>query len=154
MLQWKAFYKDGTELPQYGINGKNQYPDIDRSKLAAFAIVDVTYIPDRSIIVPLMSPDYKIFSESAWHVKSEKVIFRTHLEPGQRLIYRLLGAKQLNARTMEEIKGEHFFMVGWQQNIAGQNVQSITYVCPDGRIEQTGKFLGGSPNLLPGETSG
>jgi len=155
MMQWKAFYSDGSTLDQYGINGKSGYENIDRSKLIAFAIIDKTWVPDRNLLIPLMNSDYKIFSETAWHVPVERIIFRMHLEPGQRLIYRLLGAKKLFARTLTQVApDEHYIMVGWQQKIGDKNVQSITYITPDGRIEQTGKFLGGAPNLLPGEKDG
>jgi hypothetical protein len=61
-------------------------------------------------------------------------VVEIHLEPGQRLIYR---------RRVEHPPGKPkivVYMVGWQQTIAGQNVQSIAYVFPDGRIEIAGQF--------------
>jgi hypothetical protein len=57
---WTAFYSDSTELKQFNEDGsKNGYPDIDRSKLAAFGIL-----------------------------KNNNLIYRVFLDPSQKLIYR------------------------------------------------------------------
>jgi len=57
-----------------------------------------------------------------------------HLDPGQRLIYR---------RRVEHRTGHQpitVYMAGWQQTIAGQNVQSIQYLFPDGSIHSAGAW--------------
>lgn len=33
------------------------------------------------------------------------------------------------------------FLIGWQMNICGQNIQSISSVFPDGHVEMSGEFL-------------
>lgn len=56
---WTAYYSDSTTLEQYGANKESNYPDIDRTKLAAFGIL-----------------------------KDNNLIYRVFLEPNQTLIYR------------------------------------------------------------------
>jgi len=56
---WTAYYSDGTTLEQYGANKTSNYPDIDRTKLAAFGIL-----------------------------KNNELVYRVFLEPNQTLIYR------------------------------------------------------------------
>lgn len=59
LYTWIAYYSDGEELEQYGANKTSNYPDIDRSRLAAFGIK-----------------------------KEDNLIYRVFLEPNQKLIYR------------------------------------------------------------------
>lgn len=59
-MQWLATYTDGTTLGQYNDSGEVSSEQIDRSRLATFALI----------------------SEDASR------ILQLHLEPGQRLIYR------------------------------------------------------------------
>jgi hypothetical protein len=153
MRMWKAIYSDGSFLDQYGMYGKNGYENIDRTKLVSFAIFDRTWHPDRDFIVPLIGPNGE-YAETAWLVPHEKIIYVLNLEPGQKLIYRLLGAKQLLKRTMQEVNQKHFHMIGWQQKIGDKNVQSITYLSEDGVVVQGGKFVGGPPNLIASELDG
>lgn len=130
---WRAIYKDGTFLNQ----GKNQYENIDRTKLAAFEIYE---------------PDGDVASFDGELKPIDRSIYKLNLEEGQRLICRRLGIKRVNAVTGKETQADdHVFMVGWQQNVNGKNVQSITYILPDGRIEQSGKWIGKDPNLRPEE---
>lgn len=65
----------------------------------------------------------------------DKTVYAIALDEGQRLIYRRRIATSGNNDHRWTIT-----MVGWQQTIAGQNVQSIGWVFPDGGIIQTGKF--------------
>lgn len=153
MRMWKAYYSDGKTLDQYGINGKSGYENIDRTKLAAFAIINRTYQPDPDFFVPLLI-DGKMDSRR-WHLKVEDIIFRVHLKPEQRLIYRLLGVKRVFKDTMQSASpDEHIFMVGWQQKVNGTNIQSVNYLTEDGRIEQMGEWLGKEPIFLEGEKLG
>src|SRR5574342_774232 len=105
-MQWVAHYSDETELPQYNADGtENKYADIDRARLQYFEFRD-----------------------------TGRIVLRTYLEPGQRLIYR---------RRVEKRPGEPdivVYMAGWQQTIAGQNIQSISYIFPDGAVIQAGRF--------------
>ena len=120
--EWEAIYSDGTTLTQYNEKGeKNGYENIDATKLRAFAIHNVK----------LTKKDNKYFTSD------EKIHFRLHLEPEQRLIYLRRGF--LNTAGG---KGS-FLMVGWQQKINGKNIQSINYLYNDGHIEQSGVFAGG-----------
>ena len=65
---------------------------------------------------------------------SGNTILELHLEPGQRLIYRRRHAQTIGKPLITVT------IVGWQQTIAGQNVQSIAYVFEDGRIELAGRW--------------
>lgn len=137
-MLWRAIYKDGTTLNQYNSDGKpNGYENIDRTKLDAFEIYE---------------PGGDVKSVDGILEPVDKPLFRLHLEEGQRLICRLLGMKTVFASTGKDVSPDkHIFMVGWQQNINGRNVQSITYILPDGTIESSGKWVAGSPNLRPEE---
>jgi hypothetical protein len=67
-------------------------------------------------------------------------VARLHLDTGQRLIYR---------RRVEMAQGSTgasvCHLMGWQQTVNGQNVQSILYIFEDGRVEMAGKFREGHP---------
>lgn len=65
-------------------------------------------------------------------------ILEVHLEPGQRLIYR----RRVETRDGTPLKV--VYIVGWQQTIAGQNVQSICYVFPD-HVEVAGRWRNDHP---------
>jgi hypothetical protein len=84
---WTAFYHTGDTLEQYKSDGsKNDYGDIDRSKLAAFGIL-----------------------------KNNVLIYRVFLEPNQTLIYRRrptgnfqtgeVTAELILVGTKEKVKG-------------------------------------------------
>lgn len=61
------------------------------------------------------------------------------LDPGQRLIYRK------RHRIVMGVSHHVIWLVGWQQTIAGQNVQSIAYVGETGSIILGGKFKDNDP---------
>lgn len=65
-----------------------------------------------------------------------KHVFAMSLDEGQRLIYR----KRVQMSGISGEKVWEIFLVGWQQTIKGKNVQSISWIFPDGSIIQTGKF--------------
>jgi len=83
---WTAYYSDNTTLEQYGKNKTSNYPDIDRTKLAAFGIL-----------------------------KNNELIYRVFLEPNQTLIYRRrpsgnfqtgeLTGEVIMVGTKEKVKG-------------------------------------------------
>lgn len=103
---WLATYKDGT------VFDSNRDHDLsvdrlDRKQLERFELVD----------------------------GAGNSIARLHLDPGQRLIYRI--------RTqMGQGTGKKFVchLLGWQQTVNGKSVQSILYIFEDGRIEMAGRF--------------
>lgn len=68
-------------------------------------------------------------------LKNSKVIFVLHLDRNKRLIYRRRVA--LNINTGEE---EVVYIVGFQENKNGVNVQSIAFIFEDGHIELIDKF--------------
>lgn len=125
MWKWIAFYSDGTTLEQ--AEGKSLYPDIDRSKLAAFGI-------ERDGLL-----HYRLF-----------------LEEGQKLIYRHKGLKEVYIASETEKNIPGYFMIGYQENIKGVNRQCITYIDEStGLIQTAGKFVSGSePNLREEERIG
>jgi hypothetical protein len=81
----------------------------------------------------------------------DKLILRLHLEPGRRLIFR----KRVEQQIMTSEKKTMFWMVGWQQTIKGENVQSINYIFEDGHVESAGawdeKSIFYAPNLTKEE---
>lgn len=118
-IYWKAVYKDGTNLCQFGENEENKYPDIDRSKLAVFEI------------------------RKAGAEGQDRLLFKLFLEPGRRLIYRrrVLQRYKFGKSQTPEPKGtEVIYLVGWQANIGGRSVQDIAYVFEDGHVELAGQW--------------
>ena len=114
MIIWAAAYNDATTLYQYNDDGtENKYQDIDRDKLVEFTLLRVpeVYIGDGTTAT---KPD---LTHPPFPVR-----FSLWLETGQQLIYR--------RRTQMGRKITVIHLVGWQQKIAGQIVQSISYV-PD-----------------------
>ena len=107
-ISWKAVYNDGTCLPQYNKDGSvNKYPDIDRSKLKYFELLD-----------------------------GDRLLFRLHMEPGRRLIVRRRTIGNLFNKKDKKV----IWMVGWQWNANGRNVQDIAWVFEDGHVELMGQF--------------
>lgn len=120
-MQWKAYYNDGTSLPQFNAAGfENKYADIDRSKLEAFAL-----FKDDAIV-----PQFD---------NGSGLVFALYLEPGQRLIFR--------RRVEQPAGGEQtiVYMAGWQQTIEGRNVQSIAYIFPSGIVHMAGPWRENHP---------
>lgn len=67
--------------------------------------------------------------------ETQKTVYAMAIDSGQRLIYR----KRVATSGLNEALWT-IFMVGWQQTVAGQNVQSIAWIFPDGSVISTGKF--------------
>lgn len=83
----------------------------------------------------------------------DKLILRIHFEKGRRLIYRKRVSRGLSG------KQQAIYLIGWQQTIAGQNIQDIAYVFEDGHIELAGKWKEDhrwfyAPNLIAVERNG
>ncbi len=135
-MQWVAYYDDGTHLRQYKDDGsENKYADIDRSKLASFALYDGGAIVNRDDYLKLRN-DVAITpgADPGVYELATRKLLHLHLEPGQRLIYR---------RRVEQTVGGPAtvcYMIGWQQTIIGENIQSIAYVFENGTIELAGKW--------------
>jgi len=132
-MQWVAYYTDDTHLRQYDDAGvESKYADIDRARLASFALYDGGKQDDQ-------------------YVTATRKLLHLHLEPSQRLIYRRRIEKPVGAP--ENV----CYMIGWQQTIGGQNVQSICYLFEeDGTIEVAGRYNEShpwfySPQPVPGE---
>ena len=66
-----------------------------------------------------------------------------HLDKDQRLIFR--------RRVKMTVGGEQeiYYMVGWQQTVEDKNIQHITYIFPDGHIENAGRFRDSHPVFQP-----
>ena len=153
-MQWVAYYDDGTHLRQYKDDGsENKYADIDRSKLASFALYDGGAIVNRDDYLKLRN-DVAITpgADPGVYELATRKLLHLHLEPGQRLIYR---------RRVERTVGSEAptvcYMIGWQQTLWDKsdcdpeadgrhilwhpiNVQSIAYVFENGTIELAGKW--------------
>jgi len=67
------------------------------------------------------------------------LLFALYLEPGQRLIFR--------RRIEQRVGGDQtvIYMVGWQQTIHGQNIQSIAYIFPNGVVHMAGPWRDNHP---------
>jgi hypothetical protein len=67
---------------------------------------------------------------------TDSVLFRLHLEPGRRLIVR----KRIIGNLFNPTDKKVVWMVGWQWNENGRNLQDIAWVFEDGHVELTGRF--------------
>lgn len=56
-------------------------------------------------------------------------------DPRQRLIYRRRVRRSSDGSNEWAI-----YLVGWQRTVAGENIQSLNWVFPDGSIINTGRF--------------
>lgn len=89
-----------------------------------------------------------------FHMRNEEgtTILAMEITPEQRLIYR-------KRHSLSAASGERnwtIYLVGWQQTIAGKNVQSLNWIFPNGSIINTGRFQDNHPifysiQLLPFE---
>ena len=112
MTRWEARYNDGSTLPQYHADGsENRYADIERERLESFALLR----------------------------EDGTVLFRLHLDPGQRLIFRRRVERQVGGTDRV------VYLVGWQQTVNGSNVQSMGYVTGDGEIHLAGRWRDDHP---------
>lgn len=73
-----------------------------------------------------------------------KPVIVQHFDPGQRFIYR--RRTSINQQGAPQV----CHLVGWQQTVAGQNVQHIAYVFEDGeRVEMAGRWRDNHPWFDP-----
>ena len=123
---WTAFYSDSTILTQHNEDGTvNQYPDIDRSKLAAFGI--------------------SVVSSPQAEYETSELLYRVFLEPGQNLIYR----RRPSVDFASSMVRSELILIGTQQKVKGISVQNIAYIDVEtGLIQVAGKWIGGAPNLI------
>ena len=135
-MQWVAYYTDNTWLRQYDDYGaEHKYTDIDRRRLASFALYDGGVDPnDKMKAVP---PGISV---GAPYIPATRKVLHLHLEPGQRLIYRRRVEMKVGAPAPVVV-----YMVGWQQTIDSENVQSIAYAFEDGTIELAGRWRDDHP---------
>ena len=68
--------------------------------------------------------------------KGEKLIFRLHLEPGRRLIVRMRTIGNFFDPSVNEV----IWLVGWQWNANGRNVQDLAWIHENGLVELTGRY--------------
>lgn len=117
---WVAKYKDGSIIGQYN----DQFIELSTDNL-----------PDRDEI-----DVFTIFD-----IKTGKKILSIHFDEGQRLIYRRRVVLKTGFSTPKV-----YYLVGWQQTVNGQNIQSIAYIHEEsGQIEIAGKFRDDHPIFKP-----
>lgn len=116
-ILWRARYKDGTTLEQYNSDGEAN----------GYENINRDKLDA-----------FEIFDS-----KDKRLILRMFLEPEQRLIYRRRVWQDFRTGNIKF----YLYMIGWQQTIKGQNIQSLNYIYPDGHVEQGGKWIGGPPVL-------
>lgn len=116
-LVWLARYKDGSFDTQYNVDGSYnvKYADIVRSELEMFELwsIEMTekgYLPKKLVL---------------------RIYFDT---PDKKLIYRRKGYKHSNGTD------DFVYLAGWQMNVGGKSIQSISLVFEDGHVEVIGKW--------------
>ena len=127
---WLVQYNDGSQ--KTSLSGF-KYRDIDRDRLTIFALLQVNKM---------------------------KPLVVLHLTPDRRLIYRKRTAVShglpLSNGQVEILQEQTVYLVGWQQNVDGKNIQMLTALFEDGHIEVVDGFKEGHPwfdnvNFLPEE---
>lgn len=78
----------------------------------------------------------KLIAFELWSPDYLKPVAKINLEPGQRLIYR----RRVRGHVLSPENIEVMYLVGWQQTVQGQNVQSILCIHKDGSIEVIGQW--------------
>jgi hypothetical protein len=110
---WRAYYRDGRIVKQHQDGKELSYENLERDQVIGFALFEQ---------------------------QTEQQIFKLHLDPDQKLIYRRRTWMRVGERT------EVCHLVGWRRNINGESVQAISYVFQsDGRIEMAGRFRENHP---------
>ena len=116
---WEAIYNDGTLLPQY--NDKND-------PLSANKYIDI----DRSKLVK-----FNLY-------KNDILIFSLHLDNSKKLIFRRRVVMKMYSGNKEVV-----YLIGWQEKVNNKNVQQISFIFEDGRIETTDGFKKGTKWKYP-----
>lgn len=126
-IQWRAIYRDGEMLAQYEGERENRYVDIDRSKLASFALL-----------------------------KDGLIKFMVHMDhPDQRLIYRRRVFMKQSADQSDGKRVFH--LIGWRRKISDtETIQAIAVMGEDGSVDLISKWredhvLFETPVILPCE---
>lgn len=116
-MRWKAVYGNGTFLNQFNSDGsENKYTDIQREKLVQFQVLN-----------------------------NGKVLVAVHLDPNKKLIYRQRVAMHFALGPKGKTGEERVWLVGWQENRRGVNVQMLCAVFPDGHVEIVDRFRENHP---------
>ena len=116
MVFWKAIYRDGSCLMQFNSDGsENRYTAIRRNELSQFLL---------------------------FH--GGEVLLVLHLDEGKKLIYRRRVAVHFKIGPQGKTGEESVYIVGWQENRRGVNVQSLCFVFEDGHIEVLDRFCEGT----------
>lgn len=99
-LMWVARYKDGSLHTQYNVDGS-----------------------DRDAYEDIVRKE--LYSFELWTRQSHRLILRVYFDtPDKKLIWRRRVYKRSDGSQMV------IYLVGWQMNVKGRNVQSIQVVFP------------------------
>ena len=77
-------------------------------------------------------------------LKNDTPVLILYLDENKKLIFRRRVAK--NFLSGEE---EAVYLVGWQENRSGVNLQSISFIFEDGHVEVVDRFKEGHPWFYP-----
>ena len=111
LFSWVAQYKDGRMLCQYRKDGtENKYTSIERDKLAFFIVKH--------------------------HATKRNVLIVHFFRPTQKLIWRQRPGKDFFSGK----ERYRVWVVGWQENRNGVNVQMVSILFEDGHVEIMDQF--------------
>lgn len=159
-LVWRANYEDGTVLWERDpkTRQEHKFGEIDQSKLKSFDLllpikdmedvklsetdIQVKTLDDTAAIVSL-----KVYSKKSipfYHLelqKDQRIIFsrRRQMTSGRKMA--IIPTKSGEIRIPFPVpSGQRIIIIGWQRKVGKENVQSIGYIFPDGRIEMAGAW--------------
>jgi len=115
---WKAVYADGTELSQY--NEAEFVKPPHARKGAKYTDIDRSKLKE-----------FHIYKDS----DPNNPFLVISLDGNKRLIYRRRVVQSLLTNKKEVV-----ILAGYQEKIAGKNVQNINFIFEDGHIETVDKF--------------
>ena len=118
LYTWEAVYNDDTILWECNSKGQviNKYSNIDRERVKKFRL----YKTD------------ELLNSNVNPLKPLKPAYAVDIKEGRRLIWR----KRRHQRLLETTPFLTIYMIGWQETIDEQHIQSILYIYPDGSSEQ------------------
>jgi len=118
-MEWKAIYTDGTFLNQFNTDGSEN-----------------------------KYGDIKRDQLSQFQlIKHKTVIAVVHFTEGKQLVYRRRVA--VHFAGAKKGLSEAVYLVGWQENRNGVNVQCLCFIFEDGHVEIVDRFYTKHPWLYP-----
>ena len=126
---WKAFYKDGSVLPQFERDGtEHLFKEIDHNRLAGFGwfpfdVELAEKLQEKGILTAVLPlPSFQV-----WLKDGQRLIaFRRHF---------LSLSLDKPAGVANLLSHKVLYVLGWQETVNGRNMQTLMYIDEEGNVE-------------------